>query len=303
MNAIFIVAAVSALGARQDVEASPQAATQLYVKTVPTGATIALDGKTLGRSDGLFDIAAGAHRLTLQLDGYILVERSIEAADGEITRVEAELKKQSDEETTLSYVGDSSNDQRSFVDSGYAVAFKRPAGARSIVAVKLFAARYGNPEPPDENFHVYLLDQDKKVLEQFAVPYSKIERGELRWHTIELPATEIPEKFFVAVWFNAEATKGVYLGMDKNVSTTHSYIGLPDQGYRKAESNYEWMIRAVVSPDVGKKPTHPKVTTYEQEKAADTESDEAAPVRTWNDATGAFSVECSSPAWKTARSN
>ena len=35
------------------------------------------------------------------------------------------------------------------------------------------------------------------------------------------------------------------------------------------------MIRAVVSPEDGKKPSYPKVTTYPDEKAADTESTEA----------------------------
>jgi hypothetical protein len=274
-----------------NVETSPQSATQLYVKTAPAGATIMLDGKTIGRSDKIFNVAAGKHQLTLQLEGYVSDERSIDVREGEVTRVEVELKKRSDKETVLSHVGDSSEDRRSFADSGHAVAFDRPADARSIVAVKLFGARYGDQEPPDENFHVYLLDQDKKVLEQYAVPYSKIEWGDLQWHTLDLPATELPEKFFVAVWFNAEATKGVYLCMDKNVSTTHSYIGLPDKGYHKVDSAYEWMIRAVVSPNAGKAPTHPKVVTYEAEKAADTETDEAMPVRTWNDATGAFSVE------------
>ena len=61
------------------------------------------------------------------------------------------------------------------------------------------------------------------------------------------------------------------------------------------------MIRAVVSSEDGKKPSYPKVTTYPDEKAADTESTEAQPeeggktqaegMRTWNDATGAFSLE------------
>ena len=40
----------------------------------------------------------------------------------------------------------------------------------------------------------------------------------------------MPEKFIVALWFNAEATKGVYMGMDKNVSETHSYSRLARQG-------------------------------------------------------------------------
>ena len=304
MNALLFVAAMFALGA-EDVQTTQQAATQLYVKTVPPGATVIVDGKTVGKSNGLFDVAPGAHKLALQIEGYKPEERSIEATEDEITRIKVSLSKQSgmtitgdrititgnpvtiatgntSQQTVLSYVDDSSSDMRSFADSGHAVAFQRPANRKSISAVKLFAARYGMPQPPEEDFHLYLLDQNQKVLEQIAIPYSKIKRmekeGELRWYTFEFPAVEVPENFFVAVWFNAERTKGVYLGMQKDVKETHSYVGLPDKGFKKADQSYDWMIRAVVSSEEGKKPSCPKVTTYEEEKAADTESTEAAPV-------------------------
>jgi len=299
MNAMLFAAAMLALGA-PDVQAAPQPATQLYVKTVPPGATVTVDGKPLGKSDHLFDMTPGSHKLAWQMEGYVPEDRSIELRDGEITRVEVELKKQSGREVVLNYVGDSTDAKQSFADSGHAVAFQRPAETRSIVAVKLFAARYGYDEPPNENFHVYLLDQNQKVLEQMSVAYRRIERGDLRWYTLAFPAIEVPEKFFVALWFNAEATKGVYLGMNKNVQQTHSYVGLPDKGFQKVDQSYDWMIRAVVTSESGKKATYPKVTTYAEEKAADTETAEAQPVgkppderpmRTWTDSTGAFSVE------------
>jgi hypothetical protein len=212
---------------------------------------------------------------------------------GEITRADAKRRVPSAKRIVLSHVGDSSDDMRSFADSGHAVAFQRPAGMRSIAAIQICAARYGHPTPPNEDFHVYLLDQDKKVLEHITLPYRKIDRmepdGKLRWHTLEFPAVEVPEKFFVAFWFNAQQTKGVYLGMKKVeavrervrlVRETHSYTGLPDKGFRNLD-DYEWMIRAVVSPASGREPTHPRVTTYEDEKAADNENAEAMPTRTW----------------------
>jgi RNA polymerase sigma-70 factor (ECF subfamily) len=290
MNAFLFAAAMLALGA-PDVQAAPQGATQLYVKTVPPGAEVTVDGKTLGQSNALFGVAPGAHKLTLQMDRYVPEERAIQVRNGEITRVEVALKRRPEGEVVLSHVGDTSDAQRSFADSGHAVAFQRPAQTRSIVAVKLFASRYGYPEAPAEDFHVYLLDQNQKVLEQVSIPYRRIERGPLRWYTLDLPAIEVPEKFFVAVWFNAEQTKGVFLGMDKKVQDTHSYAGLPDKGYHKVDQSYEWMIRAVVSPESGKTPTNPKVVTYEEQKPADTESAEALPLRTWSDSSGAFSLE------------
>ena len=298
MNTFLLTAALFALGA-QDVQTETQPTTQLYVKTVPSGADISIDGKTLGKSDGLFNIAPGTHKLVLQMDGYASEERSINAPDEEITRIEVELTKPSSSEVVLGYVGDSTDDWRSFADSGHAVAFERPTNTKSIAAVKLFAARYGHPKAPDEDFHLYLLDQNQKVLEHISIPYDKINRGDLRWYTLTFPAVEVPEEFLVAVWFNAERTKGVYLGMDKEASGTHSYVGLPDKGFQKVDQPYDWMIRAVVSSEAGHKPTHPKITTYEAERAADTESTEAQPVetdeasfvRTWSDATGDFTLD------------
>ena len=88
----------------------------------------------------------------------------------------------------------------------------RPAGGGEgyLSAIQIYASRYGYPQPPDEDFHVYVLDKDQKVLKEFLFPYSLIARGPERWYTLELPATEVPEQFHVALWFNAERTKGVY---------------------------------------------------------------------------------------------
>ena len=213
--------------------------------------------------------------------------------------ISAVANQPTESQKVIGYVGESSADYRSFADSGFAVEYERPEGMNSVSAVKIFSARYGYPQAPNEDFHIYLLDGNKKVLEDIRVPYRKVERGELQWNTFRFPAVQVPEKFYVALWFNAQRTKGVYVGMDKNVSETHSFAGLPDKGYEKVEENYEWMIRAVVSSETGKTPSNPKVKTYEEEKAADTESTEAAsdesgsetPTRTWNDATGTFSME------------
>ena len=49
--------------------------------------------------------------------------------------------------------------------------------------------------------------------------------------------------------FNPHATKGIYLGIDKNVKDTHSYVGLPDQGYEQVTDLYDWMVRAYLVPN------------------------------------------------------
>jgi beta-lactamase regulating signal transducer with metallopeptidase domain len=192
---------------------------------------------------------------------------------------------------TLSHCGDSSTEKMSWADSGYAVLFERPTNAKSIYAVRLYGSRYGTPRAPAEKFHIYLLDEKQKVLEHILVPYAKVQRGEMKWFTFEFPAIEVPEKFYVAFWFDAEATKGVYVGKDPNKTDTHSWTGLPDTGYHPVEEGYEWMIRAEVSDESGKKPTYPKVKTYEGEDTTEGEVGEISAKRTWNDATGAFSLE------------
>ena len=101
MNAIVFAAAMSVLAA-QDVQADREGATQLYVKTVPPGAEVFLDGNTLGKSDGLFNVVPGPHKLALQMDRYIREERAIQVRAGEITRVEAGLKRRPDGEVVLS---------------------------------------------------------------------------------------------------------------------------------------------------------------------------------------------------------
>jgi len=149
----------------------------------------------------------------------------------------------------VSHVADTTEDKRSLGGSGHATAFERPEGTTSVVAVQIFASRYGYPQPPDEDFHVYLLDGDQKVIKNLAFPYSTVERtGEMRWYTLPVPKVEVPEQFYVAVSFNPHRTKGIYLGCDKSVAQSHSQIGLPDSGFTKVTDGYDWMVRAYLVP-------------------------------------------------------
>jgi hypothetical protein len=188
----------------------------------------------------------------------------------------------------LSYVSETAEDRVSFADSGYAVLFERPSDMKSVRAVRLFGSRYGTPRPPAEKFHIYLLDENKKVLEHILVPYSKVQRSAMKWFTFEFPAIQVPEKFYVAFWFDAESTKGVYVGKDRNIAESHSYAGLPDTGYEKVEELYDWMIRAEVSDEAGKTPSYPKVKTYGEE---DEGIAEISRTRIWNDVSGSFNLE------------
>ncbi|HEY1806376.1 MAG TPA: PEGA domain-containing protein [Terracidiphilus sp.] len=77
----------------QPLQTSATPATRLYVRTVPAGATVALDGKMLGTSEGLFIVPAGVATITVELGGHQSVTRQIEIQAQRITRLELELTK------------------------------------------------------------------------------------------------------------------------------------------------------------------------------------------------------------------
>ena len=153
----------------------------------------------------------------------------------------------------LGYTGESSTDKRSLGGSGHAIAFERPAAAKYLTMVQIYASRYGLPQPPNEDFHVYVLDNDQKVLQDVLFPYSCIQYGASgSWHRLYVPANETPERFYLAFAFNPQRTKGIYLGLDKNVEQSHSYIGLPDQGFQPVPEKYDWMVQAWLVSDAKK---------------------------------------------------
>lgn len=70
------------------VETATAATTRLYVKTLPPGAEVTLDGTPLGASDGLFLVPAGIGKVSVQFEGGEPQVRQVEIIEGRITRVE-----------------------------------------------------------------------------------------------------------------------------------------------------------------------------------------------------------------------
>jgi hypothetical protein len=150
--------------------------------------------------------------------------------------------------TRLSYVKDSSTGKRSLGGSGHAVLFERPADKDTVIAVQIFASRYGTPIAPAENFHVYLLNENRTVIGDFQFSYGMIERTEeMRWYNLPIaPPTAVPQKFYVALHFNPTQFKGIYLGQDNTAGTSHSFTGLPTKGFKAAGDKSDWMVRPVL---------------------------------------------------------
>ncbi len=85
----------SALVAQQ-VQTFPKRSTRLYVRTIPPGADIKLDGQSRGTSDRLFKVPPGVRKMTVEveLDGHYPKQQTVRIQGGRITRVELELDEQ-----------------------------------------------------------------------------------------------------------------------------------------------------------------------------------------------------------------
>jgi RNA polymerase sigma-70 factor (ECF subfamily) len=150
--------------------------------------------------------------------------------------------------TELAIDDGTSAGKKSIAGSGHAVVFESPGDGATLTAVKIFGSRYGTPQPPAEDFHVWLCDADGKELKSFTFPYKLFLRGDPRWVTLKLPEpAALPkagEKFIVCIGFNPQQTKGVYVHYDKHADGD-CRSGLPGQ-MNDAFGQGDWMIRAVV---------------------------------------------------------
>ncbi len=149
----------------------------------------------------------------------------------------------------LGYVDDTAEGKKSLGASGHGVRFQRPGDANYIEAVQIYASRYGTPQPPDDNFHLYVMDDTCRVLADVPFAYGLVERGDMRWYTFRTPSIEVPKQFHIGLAFNPHQTKGVFLGFDESVAKSHSFTGLPGDGYEPVDGNYDWMVRAYVAKE------------------------------------------------------
>lgn len=143
----------------------------------------------------------------------------------------------------LTHVDDSAEGKQSFGGNGHAIMFEREDGADRLVAIEVFGSRYGMPHPPDENFRVYLLDEKRQVIRELEFPYAMFERGAERWVVLGVDKIEVPKKFGIGLNFNAHQTKGVYVGKDEGVKSSHSLVGTPAKGFEPVNEPFDWMVR------------------------------------------------------------
>jgi hypothetical protein len=108
--------------------------------------------------------------------------------------------------------------------------------------VEMFGSRYGETEPPKEDFSIFICDQDFNVIREIREPYSKLVYGdEPKWHHFDIAPVKVPEGFYVCIYFSPTYTKGFYMHYEKGHAKSHSFSALPWSFVQDYEN--DWMIR------------------------------------------------------------
>ncbi|HVU89570.1 MAG TPA: RNA polymerase sigma factor [Pirellulales bacterium] len=150
---------------------------------------------------------------------------------------------------TLSYGDGTPDGKKSIAGTGEMIRFTAPADKNSLTGIAVHGARYGYPQPPNEDIKIYVLAEDgKKVLRSEKVPYARFERGESRWTELKFgQPVEVPKSFWIVADFDAAQTKGVYVSYDTSTGGQHSRTGLPGQEPKAIAFGGDWMIRAYLA--------------------------------------------------------
>ena len=149
----------------------------------------------------------------------------------------------------LCYDDGTSEGKQSIAGSGHAVLFRRPEKNWLIDRVDVFGSRYGTLKPPEEDFTIYVCDEDFNPLHEFNRPYGLFQRGENQWFKIPIDPVSVPRRFYICLSFNPTGTKGVYVTYDQSVTRSHSRTGLPYTHVNDVKKKYDWMIRAHLCRD------------------------------------------------------
>ena len=124
---LCVVVQIAACLAADPPKTGEKRDTLIYVRSDPPGAKVLVDGKELGRTNGLFPVDAGVATVILELKGHAPVTKQVTIQAEGITRIEIELKPQTppaDEDQSYAVATSSGNDNA----ENYWTKYKRWAG-------------------------------------------------------------------------------------------------------------------------------------------------------------------------------
>ena len=155
-----------------------------------------------------------------------------------------------DETGLLLYYDDGTMEsKRSTGGGGHIIQFRAPDGKWKLDAIWLFGSRYGTPEPPQEDFSIFVCDAAMNVIAEIPKPYSLFERGPEKWVVMPFAQVEVPNAFHICLSFSPTQTKGIYVATHERKPAGHSRVGLPYSRIGKPIAELDWMIRAHVVPE------------------------------------------------------
>jgi hypothetical protein len=152
----------------------------------------------------------------------------------------------------LKYGDGKADGKKSIGGSGEMIRFELPDGVTKVRGIKIHGSRYGLPKAPDEDFEITFLSDDlDEILQTEAVPYRLFKRGREMWVRIIFDEPiELPNKFWIALNFNAQQTKGVYVSYDTSTTGEYSRVGLAgsEEAPKPTDFNGDWMVQVLLSP-------------------------------------------------------
>jgi len=151
--------------------------------------------------------------------------------------------------SVLKYGDDKPDGKKSLGGSGELIKMSLPGEENKVAGIRIHGSRYGSPQAPDEDFLIYILNEDlNEVLHTEMAPYKLFRRGEEKWVRVKFKKLrEVPKIFWVALDFRAGRTKGVYVSYDTSTGGQYSKSGLPGLKAKDVDFDGDWMIQVQLS--------------------------------------------------------
>jgi beta-lactamase regulating signal transducer with metallopeptidase domain len=151
----------------------------------------------------------------------------------------------------LSYGDGKADGKKSYGGNGHMIRFELPEGVTNVRGIRIHGSRYGVPQAPNEDIEITFLSEDRQeILDSKGAPYRLFKRGKEAWVRILFDdEVELPQKFWVALNFNAHQTKGVYVSYDTSTKGEYSRAGLPGSDEEPKETDFggDWMVQVMLA--------------------------------------------------------
>lgn len=150
----------------------------------------------------------------------------------------------------LGYGDGKPDGKKSYGGSGHLIRFELPEGVTKVKGLRIHGSRYGLPQAPNEDFEITFLSEKRdEVLHTESAPYKIFKRGKENWVRVQFDKPiELPQKFWVALDFNAEQTKGVYVSYDTSTKGQYSRVGKAGDDTEPKETDFggDWMVQLML---------------------------------------------------------